>query len=109
MQALSYYEYCFPETESEQTYLDTVREAALCNIALCYTRLGYLREAVSVATQAIEYYPTNHKAYYRRAQAYRKLDEYDAALADAYTAAEHCPHDPAIAKEIATIQVSTNA
>ena len=53
MQALSFYEYCFPEDDAAQHSLDLVRYASLCNISLCYSRMGFLREAEEMATQVI--------------------------------------------------------
>lgn len=74
--ALSYYEYCFPDSGEMQAELDSVRQVCLCNISLCYYRMGLLREAVISATQVITENPIHAKAYFRRAQAYRALDEY---------------------------------
>ena len=74
--ALSYYEYCFPDNDEAQTSLDDLRYACLCNISLCYYRMGHWRMAVSTATQVIEEDADNVKALFRRSQAYRALDEY---------------------------------
>lgn len=78
IQALSYYEYCFPETPEAQEHLENLKYACHCNISLCYYRMGYLREAVNAATLAIRSrdVEAGAKAYFRRAQAYRALDEY---------------------------------
>lgn len=76
--AIGYYEYCFPEESERQTELDNLRCTSLCNLALCYLKLGSPRKAIEVATTVISEtgnaYP---KAYYRRGQAYRLLDEYE--------------------------------
>jgi hypothetical protein len=55
--AISYYEYCFPgEGEGEgdkntpQTELDALRHACLCNLSLCYLRLGSFRLAEESAS-----------------------------------------------------------
>ena len=80
--ALSYYEYCFPDSEAAQNNLDELRRACLCNISLCYYKLGSLRQAIAVASQVLTEDPTNWKALFRRAQAYRELDEYDRCFAD---------------------------
>lgn len=74
--ALSYYEYCFPESEDDQFLLNELRRACMCNISLCYCRMGHLREAVEVAGRVIQEDPRDCKALYRRAQAYLALDEY---------------------------------
>jgi hypothetical protein len=75
--AIAYYEYCFPEREDTQKDLDKLRHACLCNVALCYVRMGYFREAVESATVVLQETDNkNAKALFRRAQAYRCLDEY---------------------------------
>ena len=75
--ALSYYEYCFPDIAEEQKHLDGLRHACLCNISLCYLRLNMLRQSVEAASHVIREDGRNAKAHYRRAQAYRALDEYE--------------------------------
>ena len=75
--ALSLYEYCFPDLDTEQLRIDELRRACLCNLSLCQLRLKSYREAIEAASQVIEEDPENAKAYFRRAQAYRGLDEYE--------------------------------
>jgi hypothetical protein len=76
--ALAYYEYCFPEDSSIQAELDELRNACLCNVALCYQLLGHLRESVVAASTVLKEMEGCHgKALFRRAQAYRLLDEYE--------------------------------
>ena len=78
LQALSYYEYCFPETEEEQNHINRVKYACQCNVSFCFYRMGYYREAINAATLAINdrEVEAGAKAYFRRAQAHQKLDEY---------------------------------
>ncbi len=76
--AVAYYEYCFPEQETEQKELDELRHACLCNMSLCYIRLGEYRKAIEKTTQVLN--ETNNqsaKAFFRRGQAHRLLDEYE--------------------------------
>ncbi len=76
--ALSYYEYCFPENPEEQKQLDELRRICLCNISLCYFRLGEYREAIHSASLVIQESRGQHaKAFFRRAKAYQALDEYE--------------------------------
>lgn len=76
--AIAYYEYCFPTENSEQELLDELRRACLCNISICYRHMGYLRQAVEMATMVLKETDGLHsKALFRRAQAYRDLDEYE--------------------------------
>lgn len=102
--ALSYYEYCFPESDSLQAQLDSVRQACLCNISLCYRRMGHFRLAIEAAAQAItQSHPGSSmraKALFRRAQAYRELDEYANALADLRSALDATPGDCAVLQEV---------
>ena len=74
--ALSYYEYCFPDLKEEELHIDHLRRACLCNLSLCYLRRKRFREAIDAATLVIDEDPENSKAYFRRAQGYRGLDEY---------------------------------
>lgn len=102
--AMSYYEYCFPDDVDMQVHLEELRHACLCNISLCYLRMGNLREAVESATHVIEENPKAAKAYYRRARAYRMLDEYENAEQDLRKAAALTPLDKAIEKEMNALQ-----
>ncbi len=75
--AIAYYEYCFPDNEVTQAALDVLRHACLCNASLCYIRMGYFRQAVESAGIVLQETEHKHsKALFRRAQAYRCLDEY---------------------------------
>lgn len=104
--ALSYYEYCFPESEEQQHKLDVLRYACLCNISLCYRRMRQFRLAVESASKALSlggcaeggYRKT--KAYFRRAQAYCGLDEYANAQADLRAALALAPNDAVLLKEL---------
>eukprot|EP01041_Mallomonas_annulata_P002185 gene2185-4250_t len=109
--ALSYYEYCFPDRVEEQKLLETVQYACQCNISLCYLRLNYNRQAYESASFAIDSNKNNNpKGYFRRAQANRALDNYEAALSDLSIAKDLCPDNMAIQKEmIALKRQSSNA
>jgi tetratricopeptide (TPR) repeat protein len=97
--AISYYEYCFPKDNDEQSALDELRYACLCNISLCFHRMGELRESLEAASKVLRAKPTHAKALFRRACVYRALDEYDAAQADLTTALKTCPEDKALLLE----------
>lgn len=76
--AVTYYEYCFPEEDSKQVELDELRHACLCNLSACYVRMRQMRKAVECAGLVIRDTEQQHpKALFRRAQAYRHLDEYE--------------------------------
>ena len=104
--ALSYYEYCFPESEEQQHKLDVLRYACLCNISLCYRRMSQFRLAVESASKALSLGGSDEggyrktKAYFRRAQAYCGLDEYANAQADLRAALALTPNDAVLVKEL---------
>lgn len=67
-----------------QEALDAVRHACLCNLSLCYTELKMYRLAVEAATRVLKDRPPDElkaKALFRRARAFRLLDEYEYAPA----------------------------
>ncbi len=75
--AIGYYEYCFPSEAEVQTKLDEFRHSCLCNLALCQIRLGSYRSAIDSTTRIIQECSNSAKAYFRRGQAHRMLDEYE--------------------------------
>ena len=65
-----------------QAALDGVRHACLCNLSLCYSLLGRYRSAVEAAGRVLSDVQAlqpdmRAKALFRRAKAYRHLDEYE--------------------------------
>jgi tetratricopeptide (TPR) repeat protein len=107
--ALSYYSYCFPEGEEKTNELNALRVVCLCNLSLCYFRMGYLRNAIESASTALQENNRCAKALYYRAKAYRELDEYEPALNDLKAAFEIMPADTAITKEIASVRAQMAA
>lgn len=101
--ALSYYEYCFPGDSSEQQSLDGLRHACLCNISLCYFKLGYYRKAIESASHVIDEDMNNPKACFRRAVAYRALDEYKEAERDLRRALTINPGDKVVLLELQSL------
>ena len=101
---ISYYEYCFPETNDDQVKLDELRHICLCNISLCYCHMGYYRESIESINRILRENPNHAKAYYRRAVTYRLLDLYDEALKDLKKASELNPGDSAILKEMGLLK-----
>lgn len=114
--ALSYYDYCFPEDSGEQQRLEEVRHAAQCNLSLCLRQMGYGKEALEMASQAVRdsqdrrrHFPPQvvGKALYRRAQAYRLLDEFDLSVVDLRAAAGLVEEKEAaaVARELQNVQL----
>lgn len=103
--AIAYYEYCFPDDADIQQELDSLRHACLCNIALCYVRMGHFREAIGSVDFVVRETDGKHsKAYFRRAQAYRCLDEYENASEDLKKALQLTPGDQRIVQEMADLK-----
>lgn len=108
--AISYYEYCFPEEETDQKALDDLRHACLCNMALCFIRVGEYRKAIESANHILkETNDTSAKALFRRGQAYRMLDEYENALADLHSASLLARNDSLILKEYELVKRLSHA
>ena len=97
---LSYYEYCFPDSDEEQAHLDELRNACLCNISLCYYRMKEMRKAIACASKVLTNHPEYVKALYRRAKAHLALDEYDRASEDLTLALTRAPADKLIVNEL---------
>jgi len=107
--ALSYYEYCFPESLEHQKLLDSVRYASFCNISLCYRLMGHLRLAIEAANKALAQLgdaSSNYngtKAFFRRAQAHCDLDEYASAHSDLLAALAIIPNDHVLQRELESV------
>jgi tetratricopeptide (TPR) repeat protein len=103
--ALSYYEYCFPETVEDERRLSSIRHACLCNASLCAFKLSMFRESLEYAAQILREckkagQPANAKAYYRRAHAWKALGRVDCAMNDFEDALSLCPGDGIVEYEI---------
>lgn len=107
--SIGYYEYCFPEEESKQKELDDLRVACYLNVSMCYLRVKEYRKAIESASNAIrETKETNPKAFYRRGQAYRLLDDYENAREDLEKALKLVPKDKLILEELKVLKVCEN-
>jgi tetratricopeptide (TPR) repeat protein len=101
--AVGLYEYCFPTDAMQQEELDRLRHICLCNMSLCLMHLGLYRRAVESSSTVLRECADSmvcSKALFRRAQAYRCLDEYELALADLRAVNEMVPHNRSIATEV---------
>ena len=97
--ALVYYEYAFPDDDSVQAQLDTVRYLCCLNMAACQLKLKQHREALSSLFQALRFKPDSAKALYRRAQVYRHMDEYSKAATDIAAAMALAPNSADLRRE----------
>lgn len=103
--AVNLYEYCFPNSDKDQQALDLIRQHCVCNLSLCFQRLGDMRKAAEMASKVINENGKNAKAFYRRAQAYRLLDEYELAAQDIQRTVELSPDSGAsVRAEINALQ-----
>lgn len=104
--SIGYYEYCFPEEEENQKELDDIRVACFLNVSMCYLRVKEFRKAIESASNAIrETKELNPKAFYRRGQAYRCLDDYENAKTDLEKALKIVPKDKMILEELKLLKV----
>jgi tetratricopeptide (TPR) repeat protein len=77
--ALTYLEYCVPDTDEEEGEYNTSRFKTHLNFSLCMKRLKQRPKALIHVTQALQYEPKNVKALYHLAQLYRLGDDFDLA------------------------------
>lgn len=108
--ALSYYEYCFPETPEDDARLASIRHACLTNASLSAFKLSMFRESLDYAAQVLKECakggrPPSAKAHYRRAHAWKALGNLECAMNDFEAALELCPGDGIIEYEILLLKV----
>jgi len=81
--SLIYYEYCFPINEEEKKSIDRERRCCLLNCAACYLHQKQYNKCIEHCNDALDLSAgVNVKALFRRAQAHRCVDDFDAAEAD---------------------------
>ena len=56
-QALIYYDFCFPDEDSQQQQLDEIRQACLLNSAACFLACGELDQTLDCCYQVSRYPP----------------------------------------------------
>ncbi|CAN0166434.1 unnamed protein product [Ascophyllum nodosum] len=103
-QALIYYDFCFPEKDSEQKELDEIRQACLLNSAACFLACQELDQTLDCCYQALREDPGNVKALYRRAVVHRIRDQFEEASADLAKALAQLPNDISLRKENAILK-----
>lgn len=79
---LIFYEYCFDAVDAEKKDLEHIRLLCLLNAAACSLHLESYRQCIGFCNEALDIKDVNPKAYFRRAKAYRLLDQYDLAKRD---------------------------
>ncbi|CAN0068952.1 unnamed protein product [Ectocarpus sp. 6 AP-2014] len=115
-QALIYYDFCFPDEDSQQQELDDIRQACLLNSAACFLACGELDQTLDCCYQAsccllthfigraLRAEPNNIKALYRRAVVYRLRDRFKEASVDLGKALAQRPHEVMLRKESAVLK-----
>lgn len=98
VKALSHASKFFDLTPSDQEEVDKLKLSLYLNLAQCYLKLEQWPKAIANCRDALAIDPANPKALYRRAVAYEKEKNIDAAVADIKLALKHAPEDKAIAK-----------
>ncbi|KAM3212514.1 hypothetical protein ACQJBY_065522 [Aegilops geniculata] len=74
------------------------------NLMACYLKLGEFEECVNEGSEILSYESGDAKAYYRRGQAYKKLGNLQAAVADLSKAREISLDDETVAQALAEAQ-----
>ena len=88
--ALVYFEYVFTDTDEEEAEAEALKLKVLLNVAACRLKTLHLDDAVHHINQALEIDASNVKALYRRAQAFRRMDQFDLAQRDLACALRLC-------------------
>jgi tetratricopeptide (TPR) repeat protein len=96
---LVYVEYVFPDTDEEDRLLEHVKFIANLNSAACKLKTRQYDEVKQHCTHALEFEPTNTKAYYRRACLHRIKDDFENAKVDIKKALELSPNDFEVRRE----------
>jgi len=97
-------------TERQKITLDQEMKAlqiivpCILNSAACRLKLRDFDGALEDCNEAMELWPNNYKAYFRRGQAHHGKMNYEQSLYDLYTALKLCPDDRAIKNEIAAVE-----
>ncbi|CAB1108489.1 unnamed protein product [Ectocarpus sp. CCAP 1310/34] len=116
--ALIYYDFCFPDDDSQQQELDDIRQACLLNSAACFLACGELDQTLDCCYQAsccplahflgraraLRAEPNNVKALYRRAVVYRLRDRFKEASVDLGKALAQRPNEVMLRKESAVLK-----
>jgi tetratricopeptide (TPR) repeat protein len=76
------------------------------NLSMMCLKLGKAKQSAQVATSALEIDPSNVKALYRRAVAWRQLGDTDSAKADLKQALQQDPANTTVKKELASLKKS---
>lgn len=77
------------------------------NLALCALRMAEWSLAVVQCDAVLALRPADGKALFRRALALVEMDMFVRALADLRKVRVLCPDDPAVARELARVQMET--
>lgn len=94
------YEYCFPPWEADQNTLDQMRESSYQHLAFLYVQIDELRWAIDAASRLLDLNPDSAEGYLYRAQAHRRLDEYERAREDLDAAIRLKPGNIAAIQEL---------
>lgn len=96
---LVYFDYMFPEGSVEMEQMDVQKLKLLLNFAACRLHTRDMDEVILHCNQAIDIDKKCVKAYYRRAKAYRLLDDYERSARDIAMAMELAPQDSKLRQE----------
>jgi len=88
---LDVFKFFFPPDDAERAQVNAVKIPCLSNLAACQLALAEWRPAVLSCDRVLYLDSKNLKAFFRRAQAYMQLNEYEFARRDLARAAELDP------------------
>jgi hypothetical protein len=108
-QAMVVYEYTFPEDDETWKVIDKIRFNCNLNVAASANELGLWSETIQNCYEALKIDPVNVKALYRRAQAHRRMDNFEEAKVDLLAALRQRPHDFQLREELALLKSQIKA
>ena len=97
--AMTYFEYCIPESEEQEKQLEAMQLPTYLNFSMCMIRMQKFADVHTWCLQAIKIDPQSAKAFYRRAVAFRNQDEFSSAREQLDRALELAPEDAVIQRE----------
>jgi len=98
------YEYCFPPWETDQDTLDQLRLLSYQHLAFLYIQVDELRWAIDAASRLLDLNTDSMEGYLYRAQAHRRLDEYEKAQEDLDNAIRLQPDSAPVIHEVELLE-----
>jgi tetratricopeptide (TPR) repeat protein len=97
------------DSYEEQALVEEANLPCHLNTAACLLKLGQFTDAKDSCNKALDLSPGNPKGLYRRAAAYRGLEEYDAAKDDLERCIATNPDNAAAVAELRRVKAAASA